>query len=308
MLFLCQPPPIDDVGIRCYHNDMDESKVTYEQGVDLCNRAGMRYLSFAKKAERGVVVDETEVKHDIFLLYLEAAKSGLPRAHYNLAVCYHFGIGVGVDHEEAIKHYEKAIAGGSSEALVYLAKMYALGEGVEIDRAKSDALMKEAAEKGNPTACFILGGQAANDKNSTLALSYFKKAAENHMKFSYCASLNEAQSGKDYESARDGVGKSLAKCLFFASYLTILVLRVKEDFEKAVEWLKISFYECEMPEAAIVLAHVYTYGEGVRQDFEEAEKYVKLAEDHKLHGAEDARDDLEEVRARSEALKKNAEK
>ena len=282
--------------------------VTYEQGVDLCNRAGMRYLSFAKKAERGADVDETEVKHDIFLLYLEAAKSGLPRAHYNLAVCYHFGIGVGVDHEQAIKNYEKAIAGGSTEALVYLAKMYALGEGVEIDRVRSNQMMHQAAEKGNPTACFILGGQAANDKNSPLALFYFKKAAENHMKYSYCASLSEAQSGKDYESARDGVGKSLAKCLFFAAYLTILVLRVKEDFENAVEWLKIAFYECEMPEACIVLAHAFTYGEGVKQDFEEAEKYVKLAEDYKLHGADAARDDLDEVRARTEALKKNSEK
>ena len=268
----------------------------------------MRYLAYAKKRERGADVDETEVKHDLFLLYLEAAKSGLPRAHYNLAVCYHFGIGVGVDHEQAIRNYEKAIEGGSTEAMIYLSKMYALGEGVEIDRAKSDEMLRQAAEKGNPIACFILGGHAANDKNSALALSYFKKAAENHAKYSYCTSVADAQSGKDYESARDGVGKSLAKCLFFAAYLTILVLRVKEDFEKAVEWLKIAFYECEMPEAVIVLAHAYTYGEGVPQDFEEAEKYVKVAEDHQLHGASDARDDLEEVRARADALKKKQEK
>ena len=287
---------------------MDTNVVTYEQAVDLCNRAGMRYLAFAKKLERGADVDETEVKHDMFLLYLEAVKSGLPRAHYNLGVCYHFGIGVGVNHEEAIKNYEKAIAGGSTEALVYLSKMYALGEGVEIDRAKSDALLDEAAEKGNPTACFILGGHAANEKDSVRALSYFKKAAENHKKYSYCSAISDAQSGKDYESARDGIGRNLSKCLFFAAYLTILVLRVKADFEKAVEWLRIAFYECEMAEAAIVLAHAYTYGEGVAQNFEEAEKYVKAAEDFGLHGAEDARDDLDEVRARVEALKKKNKK
>lgn len=287
---------------------MDTNAVTYEQAVDLCNRAGMRYLTFVKKAERGAEVDETEVKHDIFLLYLEAAKSDLPRAHYNLGVCYHFGIGVGVDHEEALTHYEKAAVGGYSEALVYLSKMYALGEGVEIDRSKSDSLLEEAASKGNPTACFILGGHAANDKNSALALSYFKKAAQNHMKYSYCTSLSDAQSGKDYEAARDGVGKSLSKCLFFAAYLTILVMRVKEDFAQAIEWLKIAFHECEMPEASIVLAHAYTYGEGVGQDFDEAEKYVKVAEDYQLHGAGDARDDLEEVRARVSALNKNNKK
>ena len=287
---------------------MDNSLVSYEQAIDLCNRAGMRYLAFAKKVERGVVADETEVKHDMFLLYLEAAKSGLPRAHYNLAVCFHFGIGVGIDHEAAIMNYEKAIAGGDTNALVYLSKMYAIGEGVEIDRKHADELLAQAAEKGNPIACFILGGQAANDKKSAVALSYFKKAAENHLKYSYCASISDAQSGKDYESARDGVGKSLAKCLFFAAYLTILVLRVKEDFEKAIEWLKIAFYECEMPEASIVLAHAYTYGEGVAQDFDEAEKYVKMAEDYKLHGAEDARDDLDEVRARAAALKKKDKK
>ena len=284
---------------------MNNDAVTYEQAVDLCNRAGMRYLAYTKKAERGADVDETEVKHDIFLLYLEAAKSDHPRAHYNLAVCFHFGIGVGIDHEQALRHYEIAAAGGSTEALVYLSKMYALGEGVERDRSKSDELLQQAAEKGNPTACFVLGGHAANDKDSARALSYFKRAAENHERYSYCTSFADAQSGKDYESARDGVGRNLAKCLFFAAYLTILVLRVKEDYSAAVGWLKIAFHECEMPEAAIVLAHVYTYGEGVSQDFEEAEKYVKIAEDFRLHGAEDARDDLEEVRARADAAKKN---
>ena len=284
---------------------MSNEQVTLEQAVDLCNRAGMRYLAYQKKAERGAEVDETEVKHDIFLLYYEAAKSELPRAHYNLAVCFHFGIGVGIDHEEARIHYEKAAAGGYTEALVFLSKMYALGEGVEVDRAKADALMAEAAEKGNPIACFVLGGHAANDRNSAVALSYFKKAAENHAHYSYCTSFSDAQSGKDYESARDGIGRNLAKCLFFAAYLTILVLRVKEDYAKAVEWLKIAFHECEMFESAIVLAHAYTYGEGTSQDFEEAEKYVKVAEDLGLHGAEDARDDLDEVRARAEAAKKN---
>ena len=282
---------------------MENNVVTNEQAADLCNRAGMRYLTFAKKAEQGANVDETEVKHDIFLLYYEAAKSDLPRAHYNLAVCFHFGVGVGIDHEEALKHYEKAAAGGCSEALVFLSKMYALGEGVEIDRKKSDELLHAAADKGNPTACFILGGHAANDKDSALALSYFKTAAENHARYSYCTSFSDAQRGKDYESARDGTGKSLAKCLFFAAYLTILVLRIPAEYSKAVEWLKIAFHECEMPEAAIVLAHAYTYGEGVKQDFDEAEKYVKVAEDLKLHGAEDARDDLDEVRARINALK-----
>ena len=284
---------------------MENNAVTYEQAIDLCNRAGMRYLTYAKKVERGADADETEVKHDMFLLYLEAAKSDLPRAHYNLAVCFHFGVGVGIDHEQALRHYEKAAAGGSTEALIFLSKMYALGEGVSVDRIKADSLLEEAAEKGNPTACFILGGHAANDKDSARALSYFKKAAENHTKYSYCTSFADAQSGKDYEAARDGLGKNLAKCLFFAAYLTILVLRVKEDYAKAVEWLKIAFHECEMPEAVIVLAHAYTYGEGVPQDFAEAAKYVKVAEDYKLHGAEDARDDLQEVQARADALKKN---
>ena len=74
---------------------MENNAVTYEQAIDLCNRAGMRYLTYAKKVERGVDADETEVKHDMFLLYLEAAKSDLPRAHYNLGVCFHFGVGVG---------------------------------------------------------------------------------------------------------------------------------------------------------------------------------------------------------------------
>ncbi len=283
---------------------MENNVVSFDQAVDLCNRAGMRFLSFVKKVKKGVDADETEVKHEMFLLYLEAAKSGHPRALYNLGVCYHFGIGVGVDHEEALSCYEKAAEGGKTEALVYLSKMYAVGEGVERDEKKADELLKKAAEKGNPTACFILGGHAANAKDTRVALSFFKKAAVCRNNFAYCVDMDDAQSGKDYETVRDGIGKNLGKCLFFAAFLTILVVRVKEDYAQAVEWLKIAFEECEMPECAIVLAHAYTYGEGAEQNFEEAEKYVKIAEDVGLHGASDARDDLEEVRARKNALKK----
>jgi len=284
---------------------MDNNLVTMEQAVDLCNRAGMRFLSFVKKAEKGISVDETEVKHDMFLLYLEASKSGHPRALYNLAICYHFGIGVGADSESAFNYYSEAADKGYTDALVYLAKMYALGDSVIPSREKSDELLHKAAEKGNPLACFILGGNAANEKDSVRALSFFKSAALAAHNYSYCTKMSDAQSGKDYESVRDGVGKSLAKCLFFAAYLTILVLRKKEDYALAVEWLKTALNECEMPEALIVLAHVYTYGEGVEQDFEEAERYVKMAEEMELHGAVDARDDLDEVRARKNALNGN---
>ncbi|MBP5404351.1 MAG: SEL1-like repeat protein [Clostridia bacterium] len=281
---------------------MEKHVVSMEEAVDLCNRAGMRFISFAKKAEKGLSVDETEVKHDMFLLYLEAAESGHPRALYNLGLAYHFGLGVGEDHALAYRYYTEAAEKGYADALVYLAKMYALGECVNRSKEKSDELLEEAAEKGNPNACFILGGAAANRKDTASALRYFKRAASEHAKYSYCSSVSDAQSGKDYESVRDGVGKSLSKCLFFAAYLTILVLRKKEDYAAAVEWLKIALNECEMPEALIVLAHVYTYGEGAPQDFEEAERYVKMAEEVGLHGAADARDDLEEVRARKQAL------
>ena len=283
---------------------MDNSVVTYEQAVDLCNRAGMRFLTYIKKVEKGVSADETDVKHDMFLLYLEAAKSGHPRALYNLALSYHFGLGVGVDLAEALRLYESAADAGYADAYVYLAKMYALGEGVPRDKARSDDYLEKAAAKGHPNACFVLGGGAANEKDSARALHYFRLAAENHTKYSTCRDMDSAQSGKDYEAARDGVGRALSKCLFFAAYLTILVLRIKDDYTKAVGWLHTAFEECEMYESCIVLAHVYTYGEGAAQDFVEAERYVNLAEEMHLHGAEEARDDLEEVRARVNAAKK----
>jgi len=176
---------------------MNNQRVTPEQAVDLCNRAGMRFLSYAKKAEKGIPADETEVKHDMFLLYLEAAASEHPRALYNLALSYHFGLGVGEDLLTAFKYYEQAASLGYTDAMVYLAKMYALGEGVPRNKEKSDELLEKAAEKGNPNACFILGGGAANDKNTALALKYFSLAAENHAKYSYCTSMADAQSGKD---------------------------------------------------------------------------------------------------------------
>ncbi len=157
------------------------------------------------------------------------------------------------------------------------------------------SLILASAALGNPCACFMLGGSEANRKNPDKALSYFKKAAERYLDYTNCVDMRDAMSGLDYECVRDGIGRSMSKCLFFAAYLTILILRKKEDFSTAVKWLNLALDEMDMPEPLIVLAHCYTYGEGVERDFEMADSYVKRAEEAGLHGAEEAKFDLEDA-------------
>ena len=66
------------------------------------------------------------------------------------------GDGVDKDEAKAVSLLEYCVAHGDSDAMVMLAKCCALGRGMEYDAERAEALVSEAAKKGNDEARFLL--------------------------------------------------------------------------------------------------------------------------------------------------------
>ena len=60
------------------------------------------------------------------------------------------------DEAKAVSLLEDCVAHGDTDAMVMLAKCCALGRGVERNAERADALVSEAAEKGNDEARILL--------------------------------------------------------------------------------------------------------------------------------------------------------
>lgn len=66
---------------------------------------------------------------------LPAAKAGDARAQANLAVIYHYGLGIAANFTKAFQWYHAAALQGSADGQIGLAVLYAKGQGVPVDLA-----------------------------------------------------------------------------------------------------------------------------------------------------------------------------
>ena len=66
------------------------------------------------------------------------------------------GDGVDKDEAKAVSLLEDCVAHGDADAMVMLAKCCALGRGMEHNAERAEALVSEAAEKGNDEARILL--------------------------------------------------------------------------------------------------------------------------------------------------------
>ena len=71
------------------------------------------------------------------------------------------GDGADKDEAKAVSLLEDCVAHGDTDAMTMLAKCCALGCGMEHNAERAEALVSEAAEKGNDEACILL--QLIND-------------------------------------------------------------------------------------------------------------------------------------------------
>ena len=71
------------------------------------------------------------------------------------------GDGVDKDQAKAVSILEDCVARGDADAMLMLAKCCALACGMEYNAERAEALVSDAAEKGNYEACFSV--QLIND-------------------------------------------------------------------------------------------------------------------------------------------------
>ena len=83
------------------------------------------------------------------------------------------GDGVDKDEAKAVSLLEDCVTHGDAGAMVMLAKCCALGHGIEHNAKRAEALVSEAAEKGNDEARILL--QLINDGKESIYLWSLRK-------------------------------------------------------------------------------------------------------------------------------------
>jgi TPR repeat protein len=114
-------------------------------------------------------------------LFTEAAKTGNKQAIMWMAKAYRNGTGVEKNLETAIQYYGAAAQAGSAKAFVCLGDMYLAGEGIAADPATAANWYNEAVKKNDAEACYKLAMimMAGNgiDKNEASAKKLIDFAA-----------------------------------------------------------------------------------------------------------------------------------
>ena len=92
---------------------------------------------------------------------LKAAKAGDAPAQYIVGMMYLFGQETKQNIPEGASWLARSVKGGMPQAMVALAQLYDVGQGVSFDAARATQLRQQAAKLGNPTAI----GQVKEDEN-----------------------------------------------------------------------------------------------------------------------------------------------
>lgn len=195
---------------------------------------------------------------DRFSKNIDAAKNGNPKAQYEIAQCYEYGIGVTKDINQALYWYQKAADQGSGAGMNALGSCYLNGKGVPIDYEKAAYWFKKAAENGS----------AAGEINYKEA----KKRIEDKSKNTANSSVIQNDYQKNIEAAKNG--DTQAQLKIGICYQT--GNGVKQDYSAALEWYEKSANQGNA-DAQTCLGLCYGMGYGVSEDFVQAIKWWRKA-------------------------------
>lgn len=81
-------------------------------------------------------------------LLTRAHDMGHVEATYNLAICYHYGYGTGVDLQKAYELYLEAANVGYGKGMELVGRFYNRGIYIEQDREKAEYWLQKAMESG----------------------------------------------------------------------------------------------------------------------------------------------------------------
>lgn len=217
-----------------------------------------------------------------------------------LASFYLYGWGVTRDIEKAIELFEKGICLGSADAALELAFIYYKNEeGIPINKPLAVELFEKGAKAGHEACCAALStiylngdGVPANGEKAFLYAMTAAKAGN------FIAMLNVAVCYEDgigvkqdpyqacywykqylnYEEREDFVLLRIALCLA-DPYERFHIRPTNEMLREAFSYANKAMEKGDI-EAYLIVGWFYEKGEVVRQDFELAHRYIKIAADN----------------------------
>lgn len=186
---------------------------------------------------QALVTDQAEA---VRLFRLAAAQEHAPSALY-LGLASEFGYGTAIDYALAGEWYDRAIAGGSTEAMVRRAAMAEAGQGAPADPNRALELLETAAGLGSVEANRQLGRKYRHGEgvmqHPLRAMDYYRAAAE---------------------QGDAGAMSALAEILLSGYGVT-------RDPEAAMDWY-FRAYQAGDADAGFALALAHADGLGVPQD------------------------------------------
>jgi uncharacterized protein len=193
---------------------------------------------------------------------LQSAKAGDVRSQYIAGMMYMFGQGTRQNLPEAVRWLTASANGGLPHAMVALAALYDVGQGVSFDPARALQLRQQAARLGNPTA----QGQLSDDRRLR-GQADFRRA-------SVLTDLQMYTEALPYARRAAAAGSANAEFLLGRAYHFGLGIAV--DLPEAVRWYRASS-EAGLADASRGLAYMYEFGLGVKANRAMALKYYDKA-------------------------------
>lgn len=157
------------------NKDYPQAVSWFQQSADQNFSGGYYALGVAYDSGLGVPLDHAQAMR----MYLKAAAE-IPSAATNIALLYAQGCGVDQDYAQAANWYRKA-ADSDFEAALDLAALYVKGQGVPQDDAQAMHWYRKAADSGNALAQYRLGllyEESRSLQDSVQAAHWYDKAGQ----------------------------------------------------------------------------------------------------------------------------------
>lgn len=204
----------------------------------------------------------------------KSAQSGYPDALYFLAYRYDVGLGLDINKPQAIALYTQASEKDHPKATYYLAWSYDVGDGVPSDDVKAVELYRKAAGLGYRDSQYTLGQMLRDgegvERNVQEAIYWYGKAAEqgDFDALTWIAEIYD--NGRDYDLPEDNI-----------KAIELYHRAAKEGSTRAFYEIGLNYYQ----------------GDGVKQDLQEALRWLSIAKNRDFDRAQERIDEIEKALA-----------
>ena len=175
LLYLGEGVPRDLVEAAKYY---DRARALIEPRADAGDAQAQEWMGDLYREGRGV-----EQNGDFAVYwYTQSAQTGRVSSYVKLARMFERGeAGVAISPEEALRYYELAGQNDDAQSLFTIAKRYADGDGVTVDKVRAAELFERAAKAGDTRAYARLGDLYADNSgwpnDPAQAATWYERAA-----------------------------------------------------------------------------------------------------------------------------------